>query len=120
MELSAGTHAVLDPRTLELIEELQRDEFERTGKRPETTAVVRTAIETLHAGRLSESRRRDLIQALLDFGQTMSANQVKGIPRFTDDKDANSLAINDAVDLLLGVILALAIRADLAWGAPYE
>ncbi len=120
MELSAGTHAVLDPRTLELIEELQRDEFERTGKRPETTAVVRTAIETLHAGRLSESRRRELIQALLDFGQTLSANRVTGIPSFTDDKDANSLVIKDAFAFLLGVIFDQGIRAKRAWAAPYE
>lgn len=120
MELSAGTHAALDPRTLELIEELQRDEFERTGKRPETTAVVRTAIETLHAGRLSESRRRELIQALLDFGQTLSANQVKGIPSFTDDKDANSLVIKDSFAFLLGVIFDQGIRAERAWAAPYE
>jgi uncharacterized HhH-GPD family protein len=120
MGLGAGTSAVLDPGTLELIEELQRDELERTGKRPETTAVVRAAIEVLHAGRLSASRRRQLIEALLDFGRTLSANQVKGIPSFTDDEDANSLVIKDGFAFLLGVIFDQGIRAERAWAAPYE
>jgi uncharacterized HhH-GPD family protein len=120
MELAAGTSSVLDPRTLELIGELQRDELARTGEWPETTAVVRTAIETLHARRLSESRRHELIEALLDFGRNLSASKVKGIPSFTNDEDANSLVITDGFAFLLGIIFDQGIRAERAWAAPYE
>jgi hypothetical protein len=117
MELAAGMSSVLDPRTLELIGELQRDELARTGKWPETTAAVRTAIETLHAGRLSGPRGHELIEALLEFGRNLSASKVKVIPRFTDDDD---VVIADGFAFLLGVIFDQGIRAEHAWAAPYE
>jgi hypothetical protein len=40
---------VLDPKTVELIEQLRGDEFKRSGVKPEPAAVIRTALEALNA-----------------------------------------------------------------------
>ncbi len=109
------TQALNSSELDQLIVDLQELEFQRTGKRPDQLAVIRTALRALHNSVATEGQQATLVAALLKFGASLAEGET-----LSEDRQADALVKSNGFAFLVAVIFDGMMRAERAWKAPYE
>ncbi len=112
---SADSPLVLDATNRALLDQLQDDEFRRTGQRPPAATILNAALEAFQISRLGDTRRTAVVAALLAFGKELAVGET-----LSENPSANQLVMEDGFAFLLGVIFDQGISFRRAWTAPYE
>jgi len=99
----------------ELVRDLQNAEYVRTGVRPDSTSVIRQALETVHKALVAEDQRKSVVTAILSFGSSLAQGET-----LSKDPRADAFVKDNPFAFLLAVIFDQMMDAERAWKAPYE